>query len=182
MPDQDDKILSLLEIPSSKEKGFEMLMNTYQKSMYRQIFGMTKNHDDTNDVLQNSFIKVWRYIDGFKRESKLSTWLYTIARNETLSFLTEKHKKNSITLSEKGQDIVFDGLKAEQYLEEENITKQLDEAIKTLPKLQKEVFMLRYYNEMKYTEMADLLNLTESTLKSSYHFAVKKIEAFLTEN
>lgn len=158
-----------------------MLMNTYQRQLYHQIFSLVKNHDDTNDVLQNTFIKVWKHIEGFKRDSKLSTWLYSIARNESLSFLSSKHQKNNVKLTEEGQKILFNTLTADQYINEESISLKLSKAIEILPPLQKEVFMLRYFNEMKYAEMATLLDSTESTLKSSYHFAVKKIEDFLNE-
>lgn len=178
----DKNILDALRQDNQKESGFKMLMNTYQRQLYQQIFSLVKNHDDTKDILQNTLIKVWKHIDGFNGNSKLSTWLYSIARNESLSFLSSKHQKNNVKLSEEGQKILFGTLTADQYLNEENISLKLEKAIETLPPLQKEVFMLRYFNEMKYAKMATLLDSSESTLKSSYHFAVKKIEEMLKDD
>lgn len=175
-------ILNLLSKSETKEKGFRLIMDTFQKSLYHQIFSLLKNHEDTKDVLQNTFIKIWKHIDSFQEKSKLSTWLYSIARNESLSFLNHRHQKTKSAMNEEGKTFVFGQLKAENYLKEEDILVKLQEAIDVLPPLQKEVFMLRYYNELKYSEMAKILNSSESTLKSSYHFAVKKIEAFLKED
>lgn len=182
MINTEELILKLVSEPKSKEKGFSLLMDSYQKNVYHQIFALLKNHEDTKDVVQNTFIKVWKHIDGFKQNAKLSTWLYTIARNESLSFLNNKHQKNKSNLNEESKNLIFNQLKADSAIDEKEILDKLEQALELLPPLQKEVFLLRYQKEMKYAEMAKLLDSSESTLKSSYHFAVKKIESFLKEN
>jgi len=100
MSQKETEILNLLAKTLTKEKGFNMLMKTYQQQLYWQIKELAKNHEDTNDILQNVFIKIWRYIDGFKGESKLSSWLYRIARNETISFLNKKNKRQIANLND----------------------------------------------------------------------------------
>lgn len=176
---EEDKICEQLFNSQTKQKGFNLLMKNYSQALYFQLFTILKNHDDTNDVLQNTFIKVWRYIDQFKRESKLSTWLYTIAKNESMTFLNQKNKLKTVTFETNNNDTQQH---THQDIQAEDILQQLEKAIATLPPKQQEVFKLRYYNEMKYSEMAQKLQTSESALKTSYHLAVKKIEAFFTTN
>jgi RNA polymerase sigma-70 factor (ECF subfamily) len=159
-----------------------MLMETFQKQMYWQIKGLIQNHEDTNDVLQNVMVKVWKYIDGFKKDSKLATWLYRIARNESITFLNKKNKRNIANLNGETKDYVFDSLQAEVEIDSDTIYNKLKATIAILPKKQKLVFELRYFKEMKYKDMAKELGLTEGALKASYHHAVKKIESILKED
>lgn len=178
----ETEILNLLSKPSTKEKGFNLLMKTFQKQMYWQIKELTKNHEDTNDVLQNVMVKVWRYVDNFKGDSQLSTWLYRIARNESITFLNKKNKRNIANLTEETKDYVFESIVADSQIEADTIYDKLKAAVNTLPKKQKLVFELRYFKEMKYKDMAKELELTEGSLKATYHIAVKKIESILKED
>ncbi|MFT4646071.1 MAG: RNA polymerase sigma-70 factor (ECF subfamily) [Planctomycetota bacterium] len=182
MQHTESEILNLLSTPSTKEKGFNMLMKTFQKQMYWQIKELTQNHEDTNDVLQNVMVKVWKYIDRFKKDSKLATWLYRIARNESITFLNKKNNRNIANLNEETKDYVFDSLQAEVEIDSDTVYNTLKAAIAILPKKQKLVFELRYFKEMKYKDMAKELSLTEGALKASYHHAVKKIESILKED
>jgi len=182
MQENEQIILQLIENASTKEKGFRLLLKTFQKQLYWQIRELTKNHEDTNDVLQNVFVKIWKYIDNFKKDSKLSTWLYRIARNESITFLNKKNKRKIANIDNETKQFVFEKIEADAELDAQTIHDKLMKAIAGLPKKQKIVFELRYFKEMKYSKMAETLNLTEGALKASYHHAVKKIETFLKEN
>mgnify|MGYP006075854035 CR=1 FL=1 len=182
MPHKESEILNLLSKPSTKEKGFNLLMKTFQKQMYWQIKELTQNHEDTNDVLQNVMVKVSKYIDGFKGESKLATWLFRIARNESITFLKKKNKRNIANLKEETKDFVFESLVADTPIDTETVYNKLLKAVAGLPKQQKLVFELRYFKGLKYKDMAIKLNLTEGSLKASYHHAVKKIESILKQD
>ena len=182
MQHNETEILNLLSTPSSKEKGFNLLMQTFQKQMYWQIKELTQSHEDTNDVLQNVMVKVWKYVDGFKGDSKLSTWLFRIARNESITFLNKRNKRNIANLNEETKDYVFGSLQADTEVDSDTIFNKLKSAVAELPKKQKQVFELRYFKEMKYKDMAVELKLTEGALKASYHHAVKKIESILKED
>jgi RNA polymerase sigma factor (sigma-70 family) len=174
----DEEILAYYRNPVSKEKGFTMLMETYQERMYNQVRRMVHNHDDTDDVLQNVFVKIWKNLNSFKENSQLYTWLYRVTMNETLTFL-QKQNKNQVVEFE---DYKFENeLKTTQNtITAEDIEKKLASAIGILPDKQKEVFNLRYYEEMSYEEMSRLLGTSQGALKASYHHAVKKIEKNLT--
>jgi RNA polymerase sigma factor (sigma-70 family) len=139
---------------------------------------MVVEHEDANDVLQNVFIKVWKGLDGFREDSQLSTWLYRIASNESLSFLEQKKRKGAISLdySENG---LSNQLKAEKGFDANKLEWKLQLAIQSLPEKQKLVFSLRYYDEMPYEEMSRILETSEGALKASYHHAVKKVEHYI---
>ncbi len=172
----DEEILSLLRATRTENKGFQLLMTNYQERLYWHIRRMVLDHDDTNDVLQNTFIKVFKGHHGFKGQSKLFTWLYRIATNETMTFLKKKKKHHSESNQEQ-----MEQLKADPFFEENKIQEKLLEAILSLPDKQKAVFQLRYYNEMSYQDMSEILGTSQGALKASYHHAVKKIESFFNE-
>lgn len=176
------KMLAQIQNLKTKEKGFHWLMNAYKENLYWQIYALLQNHTDTADVLQNTFIKVWKYIGSFKQNAKLSTWLYTIAKNESIAWLNKNARIPTQKISEEKKQMVFNQLEDNGYAKENTILEQLSQAINTLPKRQKEVFHLRYFQEMKYSQMAKNLKVSESALKASYHQAVKKIETFLKHN
>lgn len=142
---------------------------------------MVKDHDDTDDVLQNTFLKIYRNIDQFKGESKLYSWMYRIATNESISFLNKKAKRLHIT-SEELQNQIIDNLESDVYFEGREIQLKLQKAIATLPDKQQQVFNMKYFEELKYREMSEILNTSEGALKASYHLATKKIEEFLKTN
>ena len=171
-------LLNELKQLETQAKAFEVLVNTYKESLYWHIRRIVLNHDDTDDVLQETFIKVYKNINGFKGDSKLYSWMYRIATNEALTFLKKKSRKLGISDSEL-QDKMISNLQADVYFEGDEIQLKLQKAIATLPDKQKLVFNMKYYQEMKYEEISEILNTSVGGLKASYHLAVKKVESFL---
>ncbi|MEK6155606.1 RNA polymerase sigma factor [Flavobacteriaceae bacterium 3-367] len=170
-----------LQQPDTRAKAFEVLVNTYKERLYWHIRRIVLDHDDTDDVLQNTFIKVFRNIDGFKGDSKLFSWMYRIATNESLTFLKVKSKKLGISDGDLHQRMT-DKLQADVYFEGDEIQLRLQKAIAQLPEKQKLVFNMKYFEELKYEEISEILDTTVGGLKASYHLAVKKLEAYLTED
>ncbi|WP_339705865.1 RNA polymerase sigma factor [uncultured Kriegella sp.] len=172
---------TLVEELQSKEtqsRAFEVLVDTYKQRLYWHIRRIVLNHDDADDVLQNTFIKVYKNIDGFKGDSKLFSWMYRIATNEALSFLKSKSKKLGISDGEL-QNNMINNLQADIYFEGDEIQLNLQRAIATLPEKQKLVFNMKYFEELKYEKMSEILGTSVGALKASYHLAVKKIEEYL---
>lgn len=176
----DVKILSLIRNKTSVEQGFRLLMDTYQEKLYNHIRRMVGEHEDTNDVLQNVMIKVYKNIEKFEQNSALYTWLYRIASNETISYLRSKKRKatSSIDNEELGLN---KNLYAEQSVDGEEAEKILKMALEELPDKQKLVFNMRYFDEMSYREISEVLNTSVGSLKASYHHAVKKIESYIKQ-
>ncbi len=177
----DEEILSKYKIAESRDSAFKALVIKYQQRLYYHIRRMVIDHDDTNDVLQNAFIKAWKGLDTFREESQLYTWLYRIATNESFTFLAQKQKKFVHSLDDV-QNNLSNKLHSDKYFDGNKIEMQLQQAILTLPDKQRAVFNLRYYDEMPYEEMSRVLGTSEGALKASYHHAVKKIEAFVRGN
>lgn len=153
-------------------------MDTYKQRLYWHIRRIVLNHDDADDVLQNTFIKVFRNIEGFNNTSKLYTWMYRIATNEALTFLRSTSKKLGLSDGEL-QDKMIENLQADVYFEGDEIQLQLQKAIATLPEKQKLVFQMKYFEALKYTEISEILETSVGGLKASYHLAVKKLETYL---
>ena len=174
----EETLLNELKQLETQAKAFEVLVNTYKERLYWHIRRIVLNHDDTDDVLQNTFIKVFKNIDGFKGDSKLYSWMYRIATNEALTFLKKKSKKLGISDSEL-QNKMVSNLQADVYFDGDEIQLKLQKAIAILPEKQKLVFNMKYYQEMKYEEISEVLNTSVGGLKASYHLAVKKVESFL---
>ncbi len=174
-------LVDQLKQPDSQASAFEVLVDTHKERLYWHIRRIVLNHDDTDDVLQNTFIKVYKNIEGFKGDSKLYSWMYRIATNEALTFLKGKSKRLGISDKEL-QDRVLDNLQADVYFEGDKIQLKLQKAIATLPEKQKLVFNMKYFEELKYEEISEILETSVGGLKASYHLAVKKIEAFLKED
>ena len=174
----EETLIDQLKDRKTQSQAFEVLVNTYQKRLYWHIRRIVLDHDDADDVLQNTFIKVYRNIEGFKGESKLYSWMYRIATNEALNFLRNKSKKLGLSDGEL-QDRMIANLEADVYFEGEAIQLKLQKAIATLPEKQKLVFNMKYFEELKYEEISEILDTSVGGLKASYHLAVKKIEAFL---
>lgn len=174
-------LVDQLKQPESQQAAFEVLVDTYKERLYWHIRRIVLNHDDTDDVLQNTFIKVYKNIGGFKGDSKLYSWMYRIATNEALTFLKGKSKRLGISDREL-QDSIVDNLQADVYFEGDNIQLKLQKAIAVLPEKQKLVFNMKYFEELKYDEISEILETSVGGLKASYHLAVKKIEAFLKED
>ena len=174
------RIIAQLKDDSQKEKAFNTLVHEYQEVLYWQIRRLILTHEDADDVLQNTFIKAWMALDDFRAESKISTWLFRIAINESLSFL-EKKKKSSDIMSGT-DDFIANQLLADPYFDGDETQALFQEAIAQLPDNQKAVFNLKYFQGMKYEEMSQMLGTSIGALKASYHHAVKKITDFFQQN
>jgi len=175
----DDHILvASFKNESTREKAFTDLVTKYQERLYWHIRRMVIEHEDTNDILQNMFIKVWKNLAEFREESNLYTWLYRIATNETLTWLEQQKKRTSVSLSD-NESAFAEKLVAQKGFDSNKIEWRLQQAIQSLPEKQKLVFNLRYYDEMPYDEMANVLGTSAGALKASYHHAVKKVQAYL---
>ena len=174
----EETLVNELQHKATQEKAFEVLVNTYKERLYWHIRRIVLNHDDADDVLQNTFIKVYRNINGFKGDSKLFSWMYRIATNESLSFLKQKSRKLGLN-DGAYQDRLVESLAADVYFEGDAIQLQLQKAIATLPEKQKLVFNMKYFEELKYEEISEILDTSVGGLKASYHLAVKKIKVHL---
>lgn len=178
---QEEELLKLLLNPKKKDEAFSLLVKEYKVRLYWHIRNFVKIHEDADDVLQNVFIKVYRNIHKFKGESKLYSWMYRIASNESITFLNKKAKKLKIS-NEEVQDYILDNLESDVYFEGDEIQLKLQKAIATLPEKQRQVFNMKYFQELKYKEIAEILDTSVGALKSNYHHATKKIEDYLKSN
>lgn len=179
---QDEKVfIEELLNPKTQNKAFQVLLQEYQKPLYHHIRNIVLNHDDADDVLQNTFVKVFRYLKDFKGDSKLFSWMYRIATNEAISFLNQKAKKHNTT-TEAIQTKIVDNLQAEEYFDGNDIQIKLQKAIHLLPEKQQLVFKMKYFEELKYEEISEMLGTSVGGLKASYHHAVKKIEEYMNTN
>lgn len=176
---EDSEILDKFSVESSRNEAFNLLLNKYQQKVYWHIRRLVIDHDDTDDIVQEVFIKVWKSLGNFRNDSQLFTWLYRIATNESITFLNRKKQRNNISLDESaGYDLAqtladcpyFDGDKAQM---------KLQKALLTLPEKQRLVFNMKYYDDLKYEEISEILGTTVGGLKASFHIAVKKIEDYL---
>ncbi|WP_047547733.1 RNA polymerase sigma factor [Psychroserpens sp. Hel_I_66] len=179
--DHEQDFIKKLTNPTTKELAFKELLNLYKERLYWHIRHIVKSHDDADDVLQNTFIKVHKNIHKFKGDSKLYSWMYRIATNESLTHLNKNAKRANFS-SEEHQQQAITNLKADVYFEGDDIQLKLQQAIATLPEKQQLVFNMRYFEEIKYKDMSEILETSEGSLKASYHIAVKKIEAHLTQD
>ena len=178
MTKQEEQLLmQQLSDPTTQRKAFEQVVREYGEQLYWQIRRLVLVHEDADDVLQNVFIKAWSHLDDFHQDSRLSTWLYRIAVNESLDFL-RKQKNNSMIHTDDVESGVANMLVADNYFDGDETQALLQEAISQLSEVQRTVFTLRYYDEMKYSEISQLLKTSEGSLKASYHIAVKKISEF----
>ena len=163
------------------EKGFRMLVEKFQQQMYWHIRRMVVGHEDAEDVLQETFIRVFRYLDDFRSESSLSTWIYRITTNECIRFLNRK-KEQAIS-TEEVQEELMNKLMASEYVDYENaMTVKFQQAVLKLPEKQRLVFNLRYYDELSYEEISQITDSKVETLKANYHFAKEKIKEYMTQN
>lgn len=180
MQEEKDFIKDLLN-PKTQNQAFQKLLREYQRPLYYHIRNIVLNHDDADDVLQNTFVKVFQYLKDFKGDSKLFSWMYRIATNEAITFINQKAKRNGTT-SEAMQSKIVDNLKADTYFDGNEIQLKLQKAITLLPEKQQLVFKMKYYEEIKYEAMSEILGTSVGALKASYHHAVKKIEDFMRTN
>ncbi|WP_298312549.1 RNA polymerase sigma factor [uncultured Aquimarina sp.] len=178
---EEENLLIALKTDKDINSAFSKLVALYKQRLYWHIRNMVKNHDDTDDILQNVFIKVYKNISKFKGESKLYSWMYRIATNESITFLNQKAKKYNISNEELQQQLI-ENLEADVYFEGDEIQLKLQKAIALLPRKQQQVFNMKYFQELKYKEISEILETSEGALKASYHLASKKIEEFLKTN
>jgi RNA polymerase sigma-70 factor (ECF subfamily) len=176
--DEKEFIQNLLD-PKTQNEAFQKLLSDYQRPLYSHIRNIVLNHDDADDVLQNTFVKVFQYLKSFKGDSKLFSWMYRIATNEAITFINQKAKRNGMT-SEALQSKIVDNLQADSYFDGDALQIKLQKAIALLPQKQQLVFKMRYFEEIKYEEMSEILGTSVGALKASYHHAAKKIENFMT--
>jgi RNA polymerase sigma factor (sigma-70 family) len=176
----DEQITGLMRDAQTMETGLKLMMKKYQLPLYRHLRRMVNDHEDANDLLQNTFIKAYQHIDRFEGKSRLSTWLFRIAANEALSFLHSKHRRPTDSL-ELRVNFLGGTLKASASVDGDAASAMLEDILDTLPPKQKLVFTLRYYDELPYDEMSLVLNTSEGALKASYHHAVKKVTLLLKE-
>lgn len=180
LPSQDDEALLLRDLRCEERRrgAFSKVISLYQEQLYWQIRRMVVNHDDARDVLQNTLMKAWQSLDKFRGDSRLSTWLYTIAHNESITFLTKRTAELEMTADDPS-DYLKNLVETDVWFDGDETQKQLRLAIASLPDKQRQVFNLRYYDEMPYEEMSQVLGTSVGALKASYHFAVEKITRFL---
>ena len=176
---EDEKILvTKLKNSETQEQAFRDLMSLYKERLYWHIRKIVYVHDDADDVLQNTFIKIFKNIHSFQENSKLYSWMYRIATNEAITFINKKASKQNVDLSEL-QYKMADNLQNDEYYSGEQIQLILQKAIVTLPHKQQLVFNMKYFDDMKYADMSEILGTSVGALKASYFHAVKKIEEFL---
>ncbi len=175
---EDDIIIEMILYRESKDEGFRHLMIKYQERLYYHIRRMLNSHEDTDDVLQNTFIKIFKNLENFKGDSQLYSWMYRIATNETLTYL-RKNKKRALQVYDSDTLEITKTLKADPYFDGNEAQILLMEAIQSLPDRQKLVFNMRYYDEMSYADISSALKTSEGSLKASFHHALKKIENHL---
>jgi len=174
----DKELLQMFKVSDSKHFAFRLIIHKYQERLYWHIRKIVINHEDTDDILQNTFIKIWKGLHQFREDSKLYTWLYRIATNESLTFLKQKKKRYFVPLIDV-ENQLKNTLESDEYFSGDEIQMQLQKAILTLPEKQRLVFNMKYFDEMKYEDMSEILNTSIGALKASYHHAVKKIEKYL---
>ena len=177
----DKEILSLIANPSTEQLGFKLLYSTYSKRLYWHIRNMVQNHDDADDLLQDVLVKAWKGLKRFRADSAIYTWLYRIASNECITFLKKKNK--AVVLSLNSDENKEEGkLKSDENIDGIKLLATLQKALDTLPEKQRQVFCMRYYDEMTYQDISEKLGTTVGSLKASYHHAVIKVEKFFKDN
>lgn len=175
---KEEELLIQLADPRKRSGAFSGLVKSYQERLYWHIRKMVFSHDDANDILQNTFMKAWNGLDNFRGDAMISSWLYKIATNETMTFLTQQKNRNFTGIDE--DNFLLNQLHADTYFSGNEAEMQLQEAILTLPEKQRLVFNMKYFDNLTYEQMEAILETSVGALKASYHHAVKKIEKILT--
>lgn len=176
-PRENPELIEQLRDPAQCRQAFNKVINTYTEPLYWQIRRMVQSHDDANDLLQNTFMKAWQSLENFRGDAKLSTWLYKIAINESISFLERERRRASMSIDDQESHLAS-MIEADENIDGDALTQKLRTAIASLPEKQRLVFNMKYFDEMKYEDMSEVLGTSVGALKASYHLAVKKIENF----
>ena len=174
----EQELVSRLRQPQTARSAFNEVIRRYSEPLYHQIRRMVQNHDDASDLLQNTFLKAWQNLEYFRGDARLSTWLYKIAVNESLSFLARERKRYAMSLDDQ-ESALANMIEADSYFDGDAAAELLRKAVVTLPEKQRLVFNMKYYDEMKYEEISEILGTSVGALKASYHLAVKKIEKYI---
>jgi len=174
----DAEILRKFQDEKTRNEAFNLLLKKYQQKLYWHVRRMVIDHDDADDLIQDTFVKVWKNLPGFRSDAQLYTWMYRIATNECITFLNKKKQKNNIPLDDVSYELA-DTLADSSYFNGDQAQLKLQQAILTLPEKQRLVFNMKYFDDMKYEEMSEVLGTSVGALKASFHLAVKKIESFL---
>jgi len=178
----DALIIAKFAEESTREEAFRLLLKKYQQKIYWHVRRMVIDHDDADDVVQDIFVKVWKNLGNFREDSQLYTWLYRIATNECITFLNKKKQKQNVSLDADTTAYLAETLADGNYFNGDKAQMKLQQALLTLPEKQKLVFNMKYFEDMKYEEISEVLGTSVGALKASYHLAVKKIEAFFNNN
>lgn len=176
-PKDDPALIDRLREPATCRDAFSQVIKLYTEPLYWQIRRLVNNHDDANDILQETFLKAWSSIENFRGDAKLSTWLHKIAINESISFLAKERRLQNVSIDDE-ESMIINAIEADTNIDGDALALELRKAIATLPEKQRIVFNMRYYDEMKYEQIADILSTSVGALKASYHLAVKKIEQY----
>lgn len=174
----DEKLLDLFHNSDNPNYAFNLLVKKYQERVYWHVRRLVTDHEDTNDIVQDVFVKAWKGLDNFRADSGLFTWLYRIATNEALSFLKRKKRRFFLPWQDV-ENTMAQKLETDVYFSGNEIQRKLQKAILTLPEKQRIVFNMRYYDELRYEDMSDILGTSKGALKASYHHAVKKVEEYV---
>ncbi|NOU60528.1 RNA polymerase sigma factor [Marinifilum caeruleilacunae] len=175
----DEEILHLFQDKKTQSQAFSLLVKKYQERLYWQIRKIVLSHDDADDVLQNTFVKIWKGLLNFRYDAKLFTWMYRIATNESLTFLKDKQRRNIAFANKDVEEMLMANLEADEYFDGDQAQIEFQKAILQLPEKQRLVFNMKYFDELKYEEISEILETSVGALKASYHHAVKKIESLL---
>lgn len=178
---EEKRLTQELQNPTSRRSAFERVVRLYSEQLYWQIRRIVLTHDDANDILQNTFLKAWDNLDFFRGDAKLSTWLYRIALNESLNHVTKQANKSQLSLEQIESDVIGQ-LESDLYFDGDETELLFQKALTQLPEKQRMIFNLKYFDEMKYEQISDIMGTSIGALKASYHHAVKKIEDFFRQN
>ena len=178
---EEKEFIAQLLDPKTQNESFKKLLLDYQKPIYYHIRNIVLNHDDADDVVQNTFVKVFKHLSKFKGESKLFSWIYRIATNEAITFINNKANRNGMSNEELKMKLV-DNLVSDTYFDGDAVQLKLQKAILSLPEKQQLVFRMKYFEEIKYEDLSEMLGTSVGALKASYFHAVKKIEAFMLKD
>lgn len=177
LPADNIELVERLRDPATVRDAFGEVIRIYSEPLYWQIRRLVQNHDDADDLLQNTFMKAWMSIENFRGDARLSTWLYKIALNESITFLAKERKRQGISLDDQ-ESALISTIEADQDIDGNQLAQELRKAVAMLPEKQRIVFNMKYFDDMKYEDMSNILGTTVGALKASYHLTVKKIENF----
>ena len=176
---EDSEILKKFAQENTRDEAFRLLLNKYQQKLYWHIRRMVISHDDTDDLVQDVFLKVWKSLSNFRSDSQLYTWLYRIATNESITFLKRKKIRNSVSIDDDDGKNMVKKLAESPYFDGDKAQMKLQKALLTLPEKQRLVFNMKYFDDLKYEDISEILGTSVGALKASFHIAVKKIEQLL---